>query len=230
LDQTGEDRVQQAQVAARDQDEAEHDAGQRGQRLSVGPLDPLELGPASDQELYETRAVLGLRLLLARAAPARGVPLLGLGLRFVVDLVVLEVLVLVELGLVLDDGVGAALVLRRRADGERRIDPGGRLGGAGVVDVRDGGRAVGLGRTGLPAVRLLAGVALLLQAARAALRLPLFRPLAIPRHRSLLLTRTRARDLRHQRVSLCGVWRPHQRQYLRNSIRSGSFRLDFSVW
>jgi hypothetical protein len=29
---------------------------------------------------------------------------------------------------------------------------------------------------------------------------------------------------------LCGVCRPHQRQYLRNSIRSGWFRFDFSVW
>src|SRR5205807_4074986 len=31
----------------------------------------------------------------------------------------------------------------------------------------------------------------------------------------------------HQRVSRCAVWRPHQRQYLRNSTRSGEFRFDF---
>jgi len=31
-------------------------------------------------------------------------------------------------------------------------------------------------------------------------------------------------------VSRCRVWRPHQRQYLLNSIRSGEFRFDFSVW
>jgi hypothetical protein len=31
-------------------------------------------------------------------------------------------------------------------------------------------------------------------------------------------------------VSRCGVWRPHQRQYFRNSTRSGEFRLDFCVW
>ncbi len=31
----------QAQVAARDQDEAEHDARQRGECLSIRPLDPL---------------------------------------------------------------------------------------------------------------------------------------------------------------------------------------------
>src|SRR4051794_35034555 len=31
-------------------------------------------------------------------------------------------------------------------------------------------------------------------------------------------------------VSLCGVCLPHQRQYLLNSTRSGSFRFDFWVW
>jgi hypothetical protein len=31
-------------------------------------------------------------------------------------------------------------------------------------------------------------------------------------------------------VSRCGVCRPHQRQYFRNSTRSGEFRLDFWVW
>ena len=34
---------------------------------------------------------------------------------------------------------------------------------------------------------------------------------------------------RRQRVSLCGVWRPHQRQNLRISIRSGVFRRDLFV-
>jgi hypothetical protein len=34
----------------------------------------------------------------------------------------------------------------------------------------------------------------------------------------------------HQRVSRCTVWRPHQRQYFLNSIRSGEFRFDFWVW
>ena len=34
----------------------------------------------------------------------------------------------------------------------------------------------------------------------------------------------------HYLVSLCGVCVPHQRQYLRNSTRSGSFRFDFIVW
>jgi hypothetical protein len=31
------------------------------------------------------------------------------------------------------------------------------------------------------------------------------------------------------RVSLCGVCRPHQRQYFLNSIRSGEFRRDLLV-
>ena len=62
----GEDRVQQPEVAAHDQDEAEHDAGERDEGLAVRPLDPLELGPDCDEELYDTRAVLvGL-------APPRG--------------------------------------------------------------------------------------------------------------------------------------------------------------
>ena len=39
-----------------------------------------------------------------------------------------------------------------------------------------------------------------------------------------------SRLLGHQRVSRCRVWRPHQRQYLRNSTRSGEFRFDFCVW
>jgi hypothetical protein len=40
----------------------------------------------------------------------------------------------------------------------------------------------------------------------------------------------RTRLSRHYRVSLCGVWRPHQRQYFLNSTRSGEFRFDFCVW
>jgi hypothetical protein len=39
-----------------------------------------------------------------------------------------------------------------------------------------------------------------------------------------------ARITSHYRVSLCVVWRPHQRQYLRSSTRSGVFRLDFELW
>jgi hypothetical protein len=38
------------------------------------------------------------------------------------------------------------------------------------------------------------------------------------------------RRARHYRVSRCRVWLPHQRQYLRNSTRSGEFRFDFCVW
>ncbi len=44
-------------------------------------------------------------------------------------------------------------------------------------------------------------------------------------------TSLRSRLLGHcYLVSLCTVWRPHQRQYLRSSTRSGVFRLDFVVW
>jgi hypothetical protein len=39
-----------------------------------------------------------------------------------------------------------------------------------------------------------------------------------------------AESVRAQRVSLCGVCLPHQRQYLRISIRSGVFRRDLFVW
>jgi hypothetical protein len=42
---------------------------------------------------------------------------------------------------------------------------------------------------------------------------------------------TTVRGLCHgQRVSLCAVCLPHQRQYLRSSTRSGVFRFDFVDW
>ncbi len=75
-------------------------------------------------------------------------------------------------------------------------------------------------------------VALLL-ALSAASGLPVLRPLTVARHPVLLAVTGRAigRDPPSgHRVSLCGVCVLHQRQYLRNSIRFGSFRLDFSVW
>ena len=62
-----------------------------------------------------------------------------------------------------------------------------------------------------------AALALLLEPAGAALGLALLRALAVYAPCA-------------QRVSLCGVCFPHQRQYLRNSTRSGLFRFDFSVW
>ena len=40
----------------------------------------------------------------------------------------------------------------------------------------------------------------------------------------------RSRRPGHYLVSRCAVCRPHQRQYLRNSTRSGVFRLDFCDW
>jgi hypothetical protein len=64
LDDAGEDRVQQAKVAARDEDETEHDSRQGGESLPVRPLDSLKLSPACDDELYDTRAVLGGRVVI----------------------------------------------------------------------------------------------------------------------------------------------------------------------
>jgi hypothetical protein len=39
-----------------------------------------------------------------------------------------------------------------------------------------------------------------------------------------------SRFARHYLVSRCAVCRPHQRQYLLSSTRSGEFRFDFWVW
>jgi hypothetical protein len=44
------------------------------------------------------------------------------------------------------------------------------------------------------------------------------------------LAAARARRPSHQRVSLCAVWRPHQRQNFFASKRSGVLRFDFCVW
>src|SRR5215208_738124 len=115
LNQLGKDRVQQAQVPARNQNEAEHHAGESDQSLAVRPLDALELGPDCNQELYDTRAVL-VRLVGGTPAttPDRVARLAGarwslIGLRKVVgDLPVLDPLV----GLLLGE-LGGLLVVER---------------------------------------------------------------------------------------------------------------------
>jgi hypothetical protein len=75
------------------------------------------------------------------------------------------------------------------------------------------GRADGL----LAASRALADALLLLSVLASALGAAALSP-SLPR------------VTRHQRVSRCVVWRPHQRQYLRSSTRSGVFRFDFELW
>jgi hypothetical protein len=159
-------------------------------------LDSLQLGPDGDQELYDTRAVL-VRLRVGASPPAADlVPLLAgaagrdrlLGIVELPVLDLLERLLLVERRLVLDDGLGEALVLRRSAGGEL-----GRDGRRGLYD----GRVVDrdrLGRRWLDAgdpgaarprlrLRLATAVALLGQALRAALGLPLLGPLPVTCHR-----------------------------------------------
>src|SRR5687768_6269465 len=51
VDDAREDRVQQAQVAARDQNETQNDTGQRRDLLAVRPLNALELSPDVLEEL-----------------------------------------------------------------------------------------------------------------------------------------------------------------------------------
>src|SRR5215208_5030079 len=77
LNQLGKDRVQQAQVPARNQNEAEHHACESDQSLAVRPLDALELGPDCNQELYDTRAVLVRLVALAPATAPYRVPRLA---------------------------------------------------------------------------------------------------------------------------------------------------------
>ena len=56
LDEPGEDRVEQAEVAARDHDEPSTTQVSVIRARPVGPLDAPELGPDGDQEVYEPRA------------------------------------------------------------------------------------------------------------------------------------------------------------------------------
>src|ERR1700742_2252625 len=222
---SGDDGVEQSEITARDEDEAEDDAGERGESLPVRPLDALQLGPDCDQELYDTRALsVGLAILAAATAGrVRAVAVVFV----LADLPVLDLLPglfqvgrrrvvlvrggLVELLLVAQDLPAEPLVLRRRADRELGRDGRRRLNRRRVVDDRVLAPALAVGRRGLP---------LLLQAFRAALGLTLLCSLAVACHTGS----------GSQRVSLLGVCLEHHRQYLRISMRSGVFRFDFSVW
>src|SRR5215208_1057509 len=182
LNQLGEDRVQQAQVPARDQYEAEHHACESDQSLAVRPLDALELGPDCNQELYDTRALL---VRLVRLAPATtpdgvarltgpvpddvvlgevlgGLPVLDLLERLLLGGGWRRVALVEQALLVLEHEVASALLLRRSAHGEVGID----------------------GRTAQIGWRIRT---LLLQPARAALGLSLLGALAVTRHGSARL-------------------------------------------
>src|SRR3954447_19754685 len=69
LDEEVEDRVEGAQVGGRDGDEEDGHRGGLDERLAVGPLDPLQLRPARDDEPDDAPALAlrggGLRLLPA---------------------------------------------------------------------------------------------------------------------------------------------------------------------
>src|SRR3954452_6726530 len=80
------DPVGHAQVGARDDHEADDDAGGLRDLAPVGPLDALELGPGGAQELKEAGAT-GLRRM-------RGLPATGAGQRAVV---LVDVAVVVEI-------------------------------------------------------------------------------------------------------------------------------------
>src|SRR4051812_34767915 len=68
LDRPVEDCVEDSEVGGQDRDEHDRDRRRLNQRLAVGPLDPLELRPAGDEEA-DDRAALALgRLLLRRPA------------------------------------------------------------------------------------------------------------------------------------------------------------------
>src|SRR5205814_3425775 len=82
LDEEVEEAVERAEVGRGDRDEEDRDRRGLDQRLAVGPLNALELGPAGDQESHH-RAALALRrglpalaalLRLLHPAPALALP------------------------------------------------------------------------------------------------------------------------------------------------------------
>ena len=75
LDQEVEERVEGAEVGGRDGDEDDRDRGRLDQRVAVGPLDFLQLGPAGGEEADDAAALaLGAAPVSAswRAARSRG--------------------------------------------------------------------------------------------------------------------------------------------------------------
>src|SRR5215216_1625238 len=100
LDESGEDRVEQPEVAAGDQDEHQDDARHLRQLLAVGPLDALELGPDRDEECDQSIAVALLcrRPSAPHSARARRGGLLD-GLLLVLEVVVLELLEVLRVSL-----------------------------------------------------------------------------------------------------------------------------------
>ena len=91
-----------------------------------------------------------------------------------------------------------------------------RVGGAVVLDRvlsarAASGRSVARGQPAARGIRALGGLA----------RPPVFGAFAVTGHGTLRSA---------QRVSRCGVWHLHQRQYLRSCSRSGLFRLLLFVW
>src|SRR3954452_24886083 len=83
LDEEVEDRVEGAQVGGRDGDEEDGHRGGLDQRLAVGPLDPLQLRPARDEEAHDPPALpfgrRRLRLLAPLDRLLRAASLLPLG-------------------------------------------------------------------------------------------------------------------------------------------------------
>src|SRR4051794_20238372 len=83
LDEPVEEGVQRAEVGRGDRDEDHRDGGGLDQRLAIGPLHALELGPAGDEEPDDSPALArlgglarGLAALRRFAAPALALLLL----------------------------------------------------------------------------------------------------------------------------------------------------------
>src|SRR4051794_39379311 len=71
LDEPVEERVESSEVGGGDRDEDHRDGGRLNQRLAVGPLHPLELGPARDEEPDDPPTLARLGRLSGRLAALR---------------------------------------------------------------------------------------------------------------------------------------------------------------
>src|SRR3954447_9316975 len=107
LDQGAPDGVEEAQVAAGEQDEAQHDGGGLADVAAVGPLHPAQLVDAMAEEGQEAPAGAGRRVLGPAAAEGHR----GVALRLVRGALEVVVLLVAQAELVLLVAQGKLVVI-----------------------------------------------------------------------------------------------------------------------
>ena len=197
--------VEDAEVGGGDGHEDDRHGGGLNEGFAVWPLDFFELRPARGEETDD-----------AASLTLSGGLLLSAG-----DLLALAALALLAapllglLGLLrLHAALGAARLRR-----VWRLELGfRRAGGNAGLDRLDLGNIAGHAELGVP---LGVGLSVPLNSG----------PLLFPKFAFAPLGLALCSGFRHRayRVSLCAVWRPHQRQNFRSSTRSGEFRRDLLV-